>query len=320
MILVTDRSDRRRVGKFAFAWFSTVAAPGGRLRHPVDVEALVVERGDRGPGGRGHGPHDGARETGAMGIDDVQKTSGNTMAITMTADWVREVDALAQPDFARANAAANRRRVAAEPVPPEVRRRYRVSALLREVTPDLPLVNAARVLAQRDASYHIDNSSRALNADFLEVVYRMASGRLPEEDEFLLSGGQGELSLDGVGLKLSRASLAWSVARPDAGPGGTLAVAVCWFGVLVRCAGCGRQRLLFQREADLHRHLPLDHFAVVNAAARFHHFEPAHLPDRLRRVFDGVFHRLLQGTGGRTGNFDLLVYSIRHVAFSLAWT
>ena len=76
--------------------------------------------------------------------------------------------------------------------------------------------------------------------------------------------------------------LAWSVARPDAGPGGTLAVAVCWFGVLVRCAGCGRQRLLFQREADLHRHLPLDHFAVVNAAARFHHFEPAHLPT----VFD----------------------------------
>ncbi len=153
-----------------------------------------------------------------MGIDDVQKTSGNTMAITMTADWVREVDALAQPDFARANAAANRRRVAAEPVPPEVRRRYRVSALLREVTPDLPLVNAARVLAQRDASYHIDNSSRALNADFLEVVYRMASGRLPEEDEFLLSGGQGELSLDGVGLKLSRASLAWSVARLHRSP------------------------------------------------------------------------------------------------------
>ena len=30
-----------------------------------------------------------------MGIDDVQKTSGNTMAITMTEDWVREVDALA---------------------------------------------------------------------------------------------------------------------------------------------------------------------------------------------------------------------------------
>src|SRR5690349_23418091 len=24
-----------------------------------------------------------------MGIDDIQKTSGNTMAITMTADWIR---------------------------------------------------------------------------------------------------------------------------------------------------------------------------------------------------------------------------------------
>ena len=37
-----------------------------------------------------------------MGIDDVQKTSGNTMAITMTADWVREVDALATDEFGRA--------------------------------------------------------------------------------------------------------------------------------------------------------------------------------------------------------------------------
>ncbi len=65
-----------------------------------------------------------------MGIDDIQKTSGNAMAITMTADWVREVDALATPEFGALNAAQNRARVAAEPVPPEVAARYRVSALL----------------------------------------------------------------------------------------------------------------------------------------------------------------------------------------------
>ena len=148
-----------------------------------------------------------------MGIDDVQKTSGNTMAITMTEDWVRQVDALATEEFGRLNAEVNRRRLAAEPVPPTVRRRYLASALLREVEPALPLVDAARVLAQRDASYHIDNGSRALTADFLEVIYRMAAGRLPEEDDFFVEGGQGDYSLDRVRLRLSRESLRWSLER-----------------------------------------------------------------------------------------------------------
>src|SRR6267142_1887624 len=82
-----------------------------------------------------------------MGIDDIQKTSGNTMAITMTADWVREVDALATPEFGCLNAGLNRRRVTAEPVPPAVREAYRVTALLGQVEPDLPLVHAARIMA-----------------------------------------------------------------------------------------------------------------------------------------------------------------------------
>ena len=148
-----------------------------------------------------------------MGIDDVQKTSGNTMAITMTEDWVREVDALATDEFGRANAELNRRRVAAEPAPQPVRARYRVSQLLAERRTDLPMVNAARVLAQRDASYHLGNSSRALNADFLEVIYRMAAGALPELDDFFITGDQGPYSLDRVGLKVSRESVAWSLER-----------------------------------------------------------------------------------------------------------
>ena len=148
-----------------------------------------------------------------MGIDDVQKTSGNTMAITMTEDWVREVDALATGEFGRANDEVNRRRVAAEPVPSPVRARYRVSQLLAERRTDLPMVNAARVLAQRDASYHLGNSSRALNADFLEVIYRMAAGALPELDDFFVAGDQGPYSLDRVGLKVSRESVAWALER-----------------------------------------------------------------------------------------------------------
>ncbi len=148
-----------------------------------------------------------------MGIDDIQKTSGNAMAITMTADWVREVDALATPEFGALNAVQNRARVAAEPVPPEVAARYRVSALLGEREPDLPLPPAARVLADGGASYHLANSSRALNADFLEIVYRMAAGELPRLDDFFVAGDHDEYSLDRVGLRLSREAVAWSLER-----------------------------------------------------------------------------------------------------------
>ena len=148
-----------------------------------------------------------------MGIDDIQKTSGNAMAITMTADWVREVDALATPEFGSLNAAQNRARVLAEPVPPEVAARYRVSALLGEREPGLPLPPAARVLADGGASYHLANSSRALNADFLEVVYRMAAGELPRLDDFFVAGDHDDYSLDRVGLRLSRESVAWSLER-----------------------------------------------------------------------------------------------------------
>jgi glutamate synthase domain-containing protein 2 len=148
-----------------------------------------------------------------MGIDDIQKTSGNTMAITMTEDWIREVDALATPEFGSLNAELNRRRVAAEPVPAAVRERYRVSSLLKLRTPGLPRVLAAEVLAHGDASWHLQNSNRNLSADFLDVIYRMAAGEMPRLDDFLLASDMGPLSLDGVGIKLSRESLAWSLER-----------------------------------------------------------------------------------------------------------
>ena len=153
-----------------------------------------------------------------MGIDDVQKTSGNAMAITMTADWVRAVDALATAEFGAANAAQNRVRVAAEPAPAGVAARYRVSALLGEVEPGLPLPPAARVLADGGAGYHVDNSSRALNADFLEVVYRMAAGSAPTLDDFFVSGDGDEYSLDRVRLRLSREAVAWSLERLSRDP------------------------------------------------------------------------------------------------------
>ena len=143
-----------------------------------------------------------------MGIDDVQKTSGNTMAITLTDQWVREVDALATAEFGEINRDLNRRRVEREPIPPHVQRRYKVSRLLGEVVPDLPLVAAARIMAHRNANYHLANSNRSLTADHLNVIYRMAGGRFPEVDDFFFDSDMGPLSLDNIGVALDREHVA----------------------------------------------------------------------------------------------------------------
>lgn len=153
-----------------------------------------------------------------MGIDDVQKTSGNTMAVTITEDWVREVDRLATREFGERNAALNARRVAAEPPPRSVRDRYRVSSLLAERALDLPLVRAAKILAHENANYHLMNTNRNLGADFLEVIYRMAAGEMPRLEDFFVEGDMGPLSLDGIGVRLSRASVARALERLNADP------------------------------------------------------------------------------------------------------
>jgi ferredoxin len=88
-----------------------------------------------------------------------------------------------------------------------------VSTLLGEVLRELPLVHAARSMAHHNANWHLENTNRNLNADFLEVIYKMAAGATPTADDFLIAGDMGPLSLDGVGIKLSRASIEWSLAR-----------------------------------------------------------------------------------------------------------
>jgi ferredoxin len=148
-----------------------------------------------------------------MGIDDVQKTSGNTMAITITEDWAREVDALATPDFAAANRDLNAVRLQAEPVPADVRERYRVTSLLRQVKPGLAPVLAGLIQDQHTANWHLMNSNRSLTGDFLEVAYRMAAGQLPGADDFFLEGDMGSATLDGVKLSLKRSSLEWALER-----------------------------------------------------------------------------------------------------------
>src|SRR5262249_44497254 len=63
------------------------------------------------------------------------------------------------------------------------------------------------------ASWHLMNSNRSLTGDFLEVAYRMAAGQMPAAEDFFLEGDMGPLSMDGVRLKVSPASIEWSLAR-----------------------------------------------------------------------------------------------------------
>src|SRR5262249_59703474 len=95
----------------------------------------------------------------------------------------------------------------------DVRERYRVTALLRQLKPGLPLVHAARIQDQHTANWHLMISSRSLTGDFLEVAYRMAAGQLPRADDFFLEGDMGAATLDGVRLSLKRSSLEWALER-----------------------------------------------------------------------------------------------------------
>jgi glutamate synthase domain-containing protein 2/glutamate synthase domain-containing protein 3 len=153
-----------------------------------------------------------------MGIDDIQKTSGNTMAITMTEDWVRNTDALATREFGERNREQNRRRLEAEPIPAAVRADFRVSKILQEVDTDVPLVLAARLLAQRNANYHLMNTNQSLSADHLEVIYKMAAGRFPEVEDFFPEGPLGDWSMDAIGVRLSRRSIEASLQALRSNP------------------------------------------------------------------------------------------------------
>jgi glutamate synthase domain-containing protein 2 len=142
-----------------------------------------------------------------MGIDDIQKTSGNAMAITLTEDWFREVDALATREFGRRNRDLNLARLRDERIPHAERSVFRVSRLLDQVETDLELVASARVLAHRNANYHLMNTNQNLTADHLQVIYRMSGGRFPEADDFFVEGAMGPLSMDGIGVRVSRRSV-----------------------------------------------------------------------------------------------------------------
>jgi hypothetical protein len=75
--------------------------------------------------------------------------------------------------------------------------------------------------------------------------------------------------------------------------------------------------LSIEREADLHRNLPMTDLPVLNVAARFDDLKPAKIAQRfggtVDRIADCVFYRI-----GRTADqFDLLVDMVAHEGWVL---
>jgi len=73
-----------------------------------------------------------------------------------------------------------------------------------------------------------------------------------------------------------------------------------------------RRILVFHHETHLDGHLPVMHLALLDVAARFHHLKPAQVLDRLVRAFDRLLHRILNGGGGGSGEFDEFINGIFH--------
>src|SRR6266850_247096 len=69
-----------------------------------------------------------------------------------------------------------------------------------------------------------------------------------------------------------------------------------------------------EREAHLHRHLPVGHLAILDLAARVSHLEPAQVVQRLGRSLHCVGDGVLQALWRRPGELDGLVDMVRHSA------
>src|SRR3989344_1692537 len=70
--------------------------------------------------------------------------------------------------------------------------------------------------------------------------------------------------------------------------------------------------LWVEAEADLDLDLPVGDFAVLEMAARLHHFEPVEVMQILAGARDGVAHGLVRTLGGRPDNFNHFISVFAH--------
>jgi len=55
------------------------------------------------------------------------------------------------------------------------------------------------------------------------------------------------------------------------------------------------------------------HLSLFDVASRFNHLKPAQVLDGFVRAFDGRFNGILNGSGGRAGEFDEFIDGVFHV-------
>jgi hypothetical protein len=73
------------------------------------------------------------------------------------------------------------------------------------------------------------------------------------------------------------------------------------------------RKLLVEREADFHGHLPVSNFSIENVSPSFHDFEPAKFVDGFGSTLDCVLDSIFDRFGGTAHDFDFLVDVIGHI-------
>src|SRR5688500_12920668 len=76
-----------------------------------------------------------------------------------------------------------------------------------------------------------------------------------------------------------------------------------------------RAESAIERESNLHGHLPVRDFIVLDVPAHFSDFEPSHVADRFGSTIDRVVYGVLDAVWGGTDKLDLFVDMVIHGGF-----
>ena len=69
---------------------------------------------------------------------------------------------------------------------------------------------------------------------------------------------------------------------------------------------------VFERKADLDRHLPMIDLVVNDMTTRLDNFKPTQVMDTLASFLDSIFDSLVSAYLGSSGNFDFFIDVVTH--------
>jgi hypothetical protein len=140
--------------------------------------------------------------------------------------------------------------------------------------------------------------------------------RLPTGTAFFAAAGEFVHGGPGAGFRSFHAGTTLLVAGFDMSCLPFLFVGVTGFialghgGVYV---GQFTGRSSIHGKADFEGHLPVMHFSIFDAAARFDHLKPAQVLNGFMRPFNGRGNGILHGSGGGAGEFDEFIDGVFHI-------